>query len=218
MKKTMIMLTVVWISCNGLRAQDVTAGQIRSCISRLAHASVIKDYQQLSNDFLRLADAEKTQWLPYYYAAYCNARIGWLKQEDPDNIDFFADQAEQHIRKAQALLDTATQKRELSEICCVYSMLNRARVFMNPATYGPKYGPAASRYIQLAISLNPDNPRALYLEGWEKFTTPKMWGGDKMKAKELLESAKQKLQTETDSTQYPHWGKMEVETLLRQIK
>ena len=100
---------------------------------------------------------------------------------------------------------------------CVLSLLNRARVYINPETYGPQYGPTAWSYTQLARSTNPDNPRALYMEGWEKFATPKMFGGDKNKAKELLTSAKQKLESNTTPGIEPHWGKKEVEEILKAL-
>jgi hypothetical protein len=170
-------------------------------------------------DFSRIADAQKNQWLPYYYAAFCNAKVGWLKQnDDPDNIEPFANKAEEEIKKAQSLLDSTKQKTALSETYCVQSMINRARVFINPQTYGPQYGPAASNYAHLAAQIDTDNPRALYLEGWEKFATPKMWGGDKTKAKELLTTAKQKLENNTAPGIEPHWGKKEVEEILKQLK
>ena len=217
MKKAIIILSTVLLACATIHAQD-DAQKLQQGVAKIDNAATIKDYQQLANEFAQIAETEKTQWLPYYYAAFCNAKIGWLSQDDPDNIEDYANKADEQIKKAQALLDTATQKKELSEVYCVLSMVNRARVFMNPATYGRQYGPSASMYIQLAKRANADNPRALYLDGWEKFSTPKMWGGDKVKAKELLLAAQQKLSTNASSGVEPHWGKKEVDGLLKQLK
>ena len=217
MKKLIIIATFICVYA-GLQAQDANT-QLQTTVTKLNNASTVKDYQQLATDFLRIADAQKTQWLPYYYAAFCNAKVGWSKQDsDPDNIDAFADKAEEEINKAQSLIDTAKQKKELSEIYCVQMMLNQARVFINPQTYGPKYGATAFNYIQKAQQLNADNPRALYLLGWQKFATPKMWGGDKILAKQLLTQAKQKLATEPSNSIEPHWGKKEVDDILQQLK
>jgi hypothetical protein len=218
MKKTILIIAATIMMYAVTQAQDAYIQQMQIQVAKLDNAGIVKDYQQLANDFLRIAEAQKTQWLPYYYAAFCNAKVGWLKQDDPDNIEPFADKAEGEIKKAQSLLDTAKQKNELSEVYCVFSMTNRARVFINPQTYGRQYGPAASQYARLAEKINPDNPRALYLDGWEKFSTPKMWGGDKTKAKELLQTAKQKLVSNPSTGFEPHWGKEEVEDILKQIK
>jgi len=182
MKKTILIMATTIMMYSITQAQGAYTQQMLSQVPKLDNAVTVRDYQQLADDFLRIADTEKTQWLPYYYAAFCNAKIGWLKQDDPDNIDFFANRADEEIRKAQSLLDTAKQRNELSEVYCVLSMINRARVFINPQTYGRQYGPAASQYTRLAEKINPGNPRALYLDGWEKFSTPKMWGGNKTKA------------------------------------
>jgi hypothetical protein len=218
MKKTILIIAATILTYAASYSQDAYTRQMQTQVARLDNASMVKDYQQLANDFLRIAEAQKTQWLPYYYAAFCNAKVGWLKQDDPDNIEPFANKADEEIGKAQSLLDTSKQKSELSEVYCVLSMTNRARVFINPQTYGPQYGPAASQYARLAEKINPDNPRMLYLEGWEKFSTPKMWGGDKGKAKELLQTAKQKLEGNSTPGIEPHWGKTEVEAILKQLK
>jgi hypothetical protein len=218
MKKTILIIASTIMMYAVSQAQDAYTQQMEMQVAKLDNANTPKDYQQLANDFHRIADAQKTQWLPYYYAAFCNAKVGWLKQDDPDNIEPFANKADEEIKKAQSLLDTAKQKSELSEVYCVLSMINRARVFINPQTYGRRYGPAASQYMKLAKKVNPGNPRALYLDGWEKFATPKMWGGDKTKAKELLTAAKQELDNNSSPGVEPHWGKKEVQDILNQLK
>ena len=218
MKKTIFSLVMILSFVFVATAQDAYTQQMKTAVSKLDRSASVKEYQQLANEFKSIADQQKTQWLPYYYAAFCNAKIGWLYEDDGEKIEPFADIADGQIKKAQSLLDTAKQKKELSEIYCVISMTNRARVFINPSTYGRQYGPAASQYIRLAEKENPDNPRAIYLDGWEKYSTPKLWGGDKKKAKELLENAKQKLNAGSSADINPHWGKNEVDELLKNLK
>src|SRR3954447_19807440 len=151
MKKTIFLITATTIMYVTTQAQEAYTQQMQAAVTRLEKANTTRDYQQLANDFLRISDVQKTQWLPYYYAAFCNAKVGWLKQnDDPDNIEPFAYKAEQEINKAQLLIDTINQKKELSEIYCIKMMLNQARVFINPQTYGPQYGPGAFNYTQLA--------------------------------------------------------------------
>ena len=217
MKKLIIIATFISMY-TGLHAQDASA-QLQTTVANLNNANAVKDYQQLATEFLRIADAQKTEWLPYYYAAFCNAKIGWLKQDsDPDNIEAFTNKAEEEINKAQSLIDTSNQKKELSEIYCIQMMQNQAKVFINPETYGPKYGPVAFNFTQKAKQANADNPRMLYLLGWQKFATPKMFGGDKALAKQLLTKARQKLETESSTGLEPHWGKKEVDDILQQLK
>ncbi len=218
MKKTILIIVSTIMTVVVTNAQDAYTQQMQTKVVKLDNAHTANDYQQLANDFHRSAEVQKTQWLPYYYAAFCNAKVCWLKQDDPDNIEAFANKADEEIKKAQSLLDPAKQKGELSEVYCVLSMVNRARVFISPFINGRQYGPVASKYVMLAEKITPDNPRALYLEGWEKFSTPTMWGGDKTKAKELLTTAKQKLESNSSPGIEPHWGKKEVNELLNQLK
>jgi len=217
MKKLIIISTFIFLFTS-VHAQNENT-QLQADVTKLDNANTVKDYQLLATDFLHIANEQKTQWLPYYYAALCNSKIGWLKQDsDPDNIESFANTAEEEVIKAQSLIDTAKQKKELSEIYCVQMMVNQARVFINPQTYGQKYGPTAFAYIQKAKQLNADNPRMLYLSGWQKFATPKMWGGDKTLAKQLLTRAKEKLAAESSASVEPHWGMKEVDDILKQLK
>jgi hypothetical protein len=215
MKKISLFIAAAWMLCFSLQAQNP---EMLTTVTKLDQASTVKEYQQLAGDFEAIAQKQKTGWLPYYYSAFCNAKIGWLYQNDGEKIEPFADKAEKDIRKAESLLDTAIQKKELSEVYCVLSMVNRSRVFVNPMSYGSQYGPVAARYTQLALKTNPDNPRANYLEGWTKYSTPKLWGGDKKKARELLELAKQQLESAPPAGINPHWGKKEVDGLLKELK
>jgi len=219
MKRILFLIAVTIVMGTAVHAQGDYTQQMQAAIAKLDNAKAVKDYQLLADNFLRIADAQKNEWLPYYYAAFCNAKTGWLKQnDDPDNIEPFANKAAEEIKKAAMLIDTAKQKKELAEIYCIQMMLNQARVFINPQTYGREYGPTAFNYLQMAKQAAPDNPRVLYLLGWQKFATPKMWGGDKALAKQLLTSAKQKLAGEQVEGLGPHWGKKEVEEMLGQLK
>lgn len=217
MKKSILFIAVIFLYGYSTQAQGNYNQQMQTAVAKLDQAATVKDYQQLAAGFESIAQQEKTSWLPWYYAAFCNAKIGWLYEQDGDRIEPFADNAENEIKKSRTLLDTASQKKELSEIYCIISMVNRARVFINPMSYGRQYGPVASQYTQLAIKTNPDNPRANYLEGWEKYSTPKLWGGDKKKAKDLLELAKRQLAADPKDGINPHWGQKEIDILLKEL-
>lgn len=217
MKKVLFIAIAVCMSLTASFAQD-NQQQLQAAVARLDKATAVKDYRQLAIDFAGIAEQQKNNWLAWYYAAFCNAKTGWLYEHDGEKIEPFANLAEEQIKKSLSLLDTAAQKKELSEVYCVLSMVNRAKVFINPMTYGRTHGPVAGQYVQRAKAANVDNPRALYLEGWEKYATPKMWGGDKKKAKELLEQSLQQLNAQANTDNDPHWGKLEVEGLLSKLK
>ncbi|HTF21630.1 MAG TPA: hypothetical protein VK658_26305 [Chryseolinea sp.] len=184
-------------------------------VANLDKAKSIGDYQKLANDFARIAVGNQKQWLPPYYAAFCNARIGWMHEKsNPERIEAYVAIAAQQIVKARSLVDSTTQKKEMTEIYCVQSMIKRGWVFINPMTYGKEYGTASKMYLEMAKAIEPENPRVLYLDAWEKYNAPKMWGGDKDKAKELLTLALQKLKSQPSDKIYPRWGKTVCDEIL----
>jgi len=187
--------------------------------------AAVAGYQALANDFIRVTTAYPNEWMGYYYAAYCYTRIAWSYQDNGEKIEPFARQAETLIRKAESL--AGSDNKAISEIYCVFSMVDRAYIFISPMSNGRTYGPPANQYIEKAKKANPDNARALYLDGWVKYNTPKLWGGDKKAAKELLQQALEKLKASPASpassaspasTVFPHWGKADIELLLAQYK
>ena len=216
MKKSVLLFASCILYLVGTSQNNAATPQLLSVVSKLDRASTVKEFESLANDFENIAKIEKDDWLPYYYAAFCNAKAAWLKENsDPESIEQNANLADKEIKLSASLLDTSEQKKELSEVYCILSMVNRARVFINPVTYGRQYGPLASHYTILALNANSHNPRAIYLEGWEKYVTPKMWGGDKSKGRELLESAKKILDENPLTGIEPHWGKTEIEATLQ---
>jgi hypothetical protein len=200
-------------------------------VDKLDNTASVAGYQSLANDFTRVSTAYPNEWMGYYYTAYCYARIAWSYQDNGEKVEPFARQAETLIRKAESL--AGSDNKALSEIYCVFSMVDRAYIFISPMSNGRTYGPPANQYIEKAKKANPDNARALYLDGWVKYNTPKLWGGDKKAAKELLQQALEKLKASpaspagstsptgsapAASTVFPHWGKADIELLLAQYK
>lgn len=188
---------------------------LQQAVNQLDQAQTVKDYTALEKTFSGIN--EQPAWLPPYYAALCNAKTGFLLQDDGEKIEPFADRGEAMAQKALSLLDSTTQKKELAEVYTVLSMVYRTRVFINPMTYGRKYGVLSGQMLQKALALDPGNPRALYVAAWVKYYTPKMWGGDKEQAKKLATESLQKLGNPGTDV-YPHWGRTDDQQLLGKIK
>lgn len=198
-------------------AQEQKQSTLQSAVSKLDQATKVRDFELLEKEFLGIAAQQKKDWLPYYYAAFCNAKIGFLNQDDGEGIEPFSIRGEEQVKLAKSLLDTVQQKKELSELYTVLSMVYRTKVFINPMTYGRKYGVLSQQYRVKAQELNPENPRAIYVKAWELYKTPKMWGGDKEAGKQLATKSLALLQKEQAGIQ-PHWGKAENQDLLSKNK
>ncbi|PSL25812.1 hypothetical protein [Chitinophaga ginsengisoli] len=215
MKKIMLSMLVLLL-CYYTSFSQSAGNELQNAVIRLDKASSVADYEALEREFSGIA-ARKADWLPYYYAAYCNAKIGFLYRDSGERIEPYSKRGEEQALKARSLLDTVTQQRELSELYTVISMVYRTRIFISPMRYGRKFGMLSGQYLQKAKELNPQNPRAMYVEALIKYYTPGMWGGDKNLAKQLASESLAKLQHVTAGTA-PHWGKAENLELLSHYK
>lgn len=177
----------------------------------------IDGLKDLSATFERIADAEKTQWLPYYYAALTQLNGAYLmimgKQGMANVTDPIADKAEVLINKAEAL------SKDNSEIYIVKKMIAGLRMMADPMNRYMQYGPLAQQALEKAKKLNPENPRIYLLEGEDKFFTPEQYGGSKKEAKKLFEEALKKYDTYKPATSIePNWGRSTAAYFLSQIK
>jgi hypothetical protein len=161
----------------------------------------------LANSFERIANAEKNQWLPFYYAALANINAGYTFSMDGGfgdksaSIDPLADKAEALLNKAEEM------SKDNSEIWVAKKMLASLRLIGNPMARYQEYGPVAAAALETAKKLNPENPRIYLLEGQDLFFTPEQFGGDKQEAKKRFETAISKFGTfKPESALHPNWG------------
>lgn len=160
----------------------------------------------LSNTFTRIAEAEKIQWLPYYYASLTQVLAGLMSSNSGGGVDIgvtdpMADKAEAHITKAEEL------SKDNSEIFIVKKMIATLRMMGDPMSRYQTYGPMAAEALAKAKKLNPENPRVYLLEGQDKFYTPEEFGGSKEEAKKLFEESLRKFEAQkVESSIHPAWG------------
>jgi hypothetical protein len=155
----------------------------------------------LTNNFERIATAEKNAWLPYYYAALCKINYGFM-QKDMSGNDVHADAAEIFINKADSLAPLN------SEISCAKSMLASLRMLVNPQQRFMQYGTLSEKALKLAIAQDSTNPRPHFLKGQGLKGTPEQFGGGCKVAKAHLQMAVDKYATFKPATDIsPNWGK-----------
>lgn len=208
MKKTVFILSILLVA-------NFSFAQMSDKFVKAMEAKVVAaDSTQspeglidLANAFERIAEAEKTQWLAYYYAALCNVNAGMrmggsnIMQGNPEKTDPLADKADGLIKKAEALM------RDNSEIFVVKKMIATLRMMGDPMNRFMTYGPEAAEALAAAKKLDAENPRVYLLEGQDKFFTPEQFGGSKAEAKVLFEMAMKKFESHKPETSiYPSWG------------
>ena len=202
MKKTILSALIFCVGLATYAQSDKYVAAMKKNIAMLDSAMEKGNARDIANNFERIGDAEKNQWLPYYYAAYAQILITYTEQ-DKSKVDPVADKAEELITKAQAIAG-----KENSEITVIKSMIATAHMGVDPQSRYMKYGPAALSNIEKAKALDPTNPRPYYLDGQQKFYTPAAFGGGKDLAKILFEKALAMYDTfKPESELHPAWGK-----------
>ncbi len=167
----------------------------------------------LANSFERIANAEKTQWLAYYYAALCNINMAntYYVMQQSDKIDPLMDKAEPFLNKAEEL------EKNNSEVFLLKKMFNSGKMMADPMNRFMVYGAAASEALAKAKTLNPENPRVYLQEGIDKFYTPEQFGGSKEEGKKLFQQAEKKFESfKPASSIHPNWGLGTVKYFLTQ--
>ena len=171
-------------------------------------AKTLHDYQKLSSAFIKIGDEEKTQWLPYYYAALVELNAGWM---DKSNTDANA-------QKINSLLDQAgkltTAGTDLSEIYVLREVSATQQMMVDPQNRYATFGQQAATDLEKAISYDASNPRIYYLQGMRAFNTPSQFGGGKDKAKPLFEKAVKLYGDSKYKLYYPKGGKKESVNML----
>jgi len=170
---------------------------------------------ELANAFERIANAEKTQWLPFYYAALCHVNLanGYFQQQKLDMIDAV-------LEKAEPLITTAeTLEKNNSELLLLKKMYNTGRMMADPMNRYMTYGNDAQNALETAKSLNPQNPRVYLMEGIDKYYTPEQFGGSKVEGRKLFEQAEILFgEWKPESSIHPNWGRQTVKYFLAESK
>jgi hypothetical protein len=165
-------------------------------------AKTTADLFSVANTFERIAEAEKTQWLPYYYAGLALSTAGW---NDP-KMDKDANST-----RINTLCDKAEALDKNSEIYVLRNMSATQQMMVDPQTRWQTYGIQAGKDLEIATQLNPDNPRIYYLKGESLINTPVAFGGGKDKAKPMFEKAIELYKTEKPKPMWPNWGRERAE-------
>ncbi len=204
----LMMVTALSVSVNAQSEKYISAMKTNISLTDSSFTNP-DNFLSLANTFERIGAAEKTQWLPYYYAAYCRVNFAFMQQDRSGN-DAIADKAEEMINKADSL------QPKNSEISCVKSMIASVRLMVNPQQRYMQYGSLSSGFLTAAKEQDPTNPRPYMLKGQGLQFTPEQFGGGCKTAKPELEMAVEKFNTFKPASEIsPNWGKTYTEGLLK---
>lgn len=195
--KQFLLSMAMLVSVAAFSQTDKYTMAMQKDLAMLDSAKSAADLNAASAAFERVGDAEKTQWLPYYWAALAKVRIGWV--DNSVNKDNLAGEAKALIAKGEAI-SSNSEFQALRDMAAVQQMM------VNPQERWQTYGTEASGALQKGMQMDPKNPRLYYLQGMSVFNTPEQFGGGKTKAKPIFEKAAELYKTEEKKALYPTWG------------
>ncbi len=213
MKKFFLLAVIICFASFSFAQSDKYVTTMKANISMLDSMMAKNNQTEVSNNFERIGDAEKTQWLPYYYAAYCKAMQGYT-EKDVAKKDAIADKAQQLIGEAETNLG-----KENSETDVVKAMIATIHMTVDPQSRYMTYGAAISQNLDKAKALDATNPRPVLVQAENIYYTPKEFGGGPKAARPLLDEAKKlddAFKPETELS--PNWGKSSIEYFLSLYK
>ncbi len=200
--KSFLFSLMIFGSLVASAQSDKYAAAMEKTFHLFDSAKTTADLLSVANTFERIAEAEKTQWLPYYYAGLALSTAGW---NDP-NMDKDANST-----RINTLCDKAEALDKNSEIYVLRNMSATQQMMVDPKIRWQTYGMQAGKDLEIATQLNPDNPRIYYLKGESLINTPVAFGGGKDKAKPMFEKAIELYKTEKPKPMWPNWGRERAE-------
>jgi hypothetical protein len=221
--KQVLLAVAVLFSVTAFSQSDKYEGAMKQALLQLDSSKTAADFESVAATFQRIGDAEKTQWLPYYWSGLALTRIGWMYFPDSkgvtaikaDNLSATIDALSGRINTVEDKADAVAPDNDAkSEILLLRNMAYTQQMIIDPQSRYMTYGMQAGQALDKAIQLNPNNPRAYYLKGSSLFGTPEQYGGGKAAAKPSFEKAVELGKAEQHKPFVPHWGLEQSEQML----
>lgn len=207
--RNLMLLFITFFVTNVYAQTDKFTNAMKARLGAMDTTKTTAGFKSLSDAFERIGDAEKTQWLPYYYSALCLVNAGW--QDAALDKDANAVRVKSLLEKAEAIEDNA-------ELSTIRNMVATQQMLVDPQARWQTFGAEAEAAMQKGLKQDPKNPRLYFLQGSGIFNTPEQFGGGKAKAKPVLEKALALFNEEKPKPMYPQWGKKLTEDMLAQTK
>jgi hypothetical protein len=209
--KTKMMFILLSIAL--LVSQSVMAGDdkfidaMQKNIQTVYTSQNNEEVQNAVNAFDRIGEAEKTKWEPFYYSSFGYVMMA-NREKEAAKKDAYLDLALKGIEKAKAL-----QPGE-SEVIALEGFVHMIRVTVDPASRGQQYSGMAFQSFNKAVSMNPENPRALSLLAQMQYGMAQFFGSPTTEACGTLSKALEKFDTyKSENVIAPQWGRKMTEGL-----
>ncbi|MDX5340601.1 MAG: hypothetical protein LPK25_16360 [Cyclobacteriaceae bacterium] len=207
MKKYILSLAFIFAALSVALANDPAyENAMKKQLQAMKTIQTVEESQNISNAFLRIAEAKKEEWLPLYYAAYLQTMAAFRFEV---NKDQYFDQAMDLVKKADKLSPNN------SEIVALQGFILMGKLSVDPMSRGQEMSGQAMQLFGKAIALDKENPRATTLMAQMQLGMAQFFGQGPEQACGLARVglelfAKEEAKT-TENHLLPTWGKTQAQ-------
>lgn len=212
-KNLVLSLAISFTGINAF-AQSAYEKVMTEKVMKVQSTQSADEIAALGNDFARIALKENKEWLPEYYTAFANIQKGriLMREGKMNELDALADEAEKHIRLAEALSPNNV------EITILQKMVHSLRMMVDPQSRFMSEGSVAASLLAEAQKMDPENPRATLLKAEDTYYTPEQFGGSQEEGIKLFKKAQAQFAVYKSPSPFsPTWGKQEADYFLSQV-
>lgn len=202
--KVLILTITTLFSLNALAVEGQFEKAMTSNIQKI-WASQPAELDQLTNAFTRIAEAEKDQWTPYYYAGLCQV-FKSFQTPDLNEKDAVLDAALDQLYKAEKL------EKANSEIVALQGFVYMLKIAVDPGTRGQSLSPKIYQLFSRAMQLDPENPRATLFMGQMQMGSAQYFGQSTDEACQLIMKSVALFEKQSNEDPVaPSWGQYGME-------
>ncbi|MBT8218296.1 MAG: hypothetical protein KJP00_00615 [Bacteroidia bacterium] len=205
MKKVFNIILFACMSSLVFSIGDPYTEAMKEGMTMLEKAQNSDDFLAAANQFERISNVAADNWHPAYYTAYARAIAASMVNESTRKEELL-DQAEVALKKASGV------DHDKSEVGTLQGFIHMLRIAVDPNVRGQQYSMMSSASLQKALAINPDNPRAMYMQAQLSFGTAQFFGSDTSDACAAVDRAislfeKSEMEPSADPFA-PNWGKL----------
>ncbi|MEM8525848.1 MAG: hypothetical protein AAGG68_14500 [Bacteroidota bacterium] len=211
MRKITVFVFALFITSIAIAQNANYTATMEKAIDQLEKVEDLAEVAAIANTFERIAKVASDEWLPQYYLTYANVMLAWKGLQESD-----ISACDRHVEAAQKALKAAREiAGENSELYVMEAYIYQARIMRNPMVNGARFSGSVDEALAIAKKLDPNNPRAYYLQGQQWLNMPAFMGGGKEKAMPQFKTAEEKFKIfEAASSLHPNWGKKNNEQVM----
>ena len=209
MKKASLVSSAIWMTGLLFAGNNTYYENMGKALQGFSECEHVADFQNLANQFHRIAQVEKEQWLPRYYEVQCYLLMTFVRGES-------AEMRDRYLEQARPVLDEILEMAPSDpEVLTLKAWWYTCSLVVDPPARSMSLQPQIAQSLATALSIEPGHPRAMFMRISNDMGTAAFFGNDLApyckQASELLASWDDYTPA---SPIHPSWGKEEVEGIV----